>query len=365
MNFRIDRTTFLNELYYLQGAVSPKQVIPILSHLLIKTCAGRIVMRASDLDITITTECEAAVREEGSICLPARKLIEIARSLAQGEIEIKTNDLCQATITSNGSRFKLRGVAAENFPDLQEYSGAYAEMPANIFSRFIPRIVHAVGQEGSRYALNGAKLEISDERIRLVATDGHRLALIEREEKFTESLDMIIPKKTLTELAKLCASGDEILQIGKADNHIHFQCGKREIVSCLLAGQYPDYSAVLPKENHNRFTVEREMISPAIKRVALMADDKQHAIKLEIGEGEMQVSSQSADIGEAGETVAIDYQGEKITTGFNATYLNDFFNAVEEDEILFEFKTGNTQTQLSVTTAYQDCCLAVVMPMRL
>lgn len=365
MNFRIDRTTFLNELYYLQGAVSPKQVIPILSHLLIKTGAGRIVMRASDLDITITTECEAAVREEGSICLPARKLIEIARSLAQGEIEIKTNDLCQATITSNGSRFKLRGVEAENFPDLQEYSGKCAEVPANIFSRFIPRVVHAVGQEGSRYALNGAKLEISDERIRLVATDGHRLALIEREEKFTESLDVIIPKKTLTELAKLCASGDEMLQIGKADNHIHFQCGKRQIVSCLLAGQYPDYSAVLPKENHNRFTVGREMISPAIKRVALMADDKQHAIKLEIGEGEMQVSSQSADIGEAGETVAIDYQGEKITTGFNATYLNDFFNAVEEDEILFEFKTGNTQTQLSVTTAYHDCCLAVVMPMRL
>lgn len=365
MNFRIDRTAFLNELYYLQGVVSSKQLIPVLSYLLVETQADGIVIRASDLDIMITTECKAVVREEGSICLPARKLMEIVKSLAQGEIEIKTNDLCQATITSNGPRFTLRGVEAENFPSLQEYAGEYAEVPADIFSRFIPRVIHAVGQEGARYALNGAKLEISDERIRLVATDGHRLALVEREEKFTGSLDVIIPKKTLTELAKLCAAAVGVLKIGKADNHIHFQCGKREIISCLLTGQYPDYSTVLPKENHNRFMIGRELISPAIKRVALMADEKQHAIKLEIGEGELQVSSQSGEVGEAGETVTIDYRGEKITTGFNATYLNDFFNAIEEDEILFEFKNGEMQTQLSVTTAYQDCCLAVVMPMRL
>ncbi|MGE0128943.1 MAG: DNA polymerase III subunit beta [Blastocatellales bacterium] len=365
MNFRIDRTTFLSELYYLQGVAGSKQVIPILSCLLIEISANRITLRASDLDLTITTECEATVREEGSICLPARKLMEIVKSLAQGEIEIKTNDLCQATITSNGSRFKLHGVEAESFPDFQEFTGDYAEVPADIFSRFIPRIIHAVGQEASRYALNGAKLEISDERIRMVATDGHRLALIEREEKFAESLDVIIPKKTLSELAKLCAAGGEMLRIGKTDNHIHFHCGKREIVSRMLVGQYPDYAAVLPKENHNRFTIGRDLILPTVKRVALMADDKHHAIKLEIADGEMQVSSQSADIGEAGETVAIDYQGEKITTGFNANYLNDFFNAIEEDEILFEFKTGETQTQFSVATAHQDRCLAVVMPMRL
>lgn len=364
MNFKIDRTLFLSELYYLQGVASSKQVIPVLSHLLIETGADRITLRATDLDITITTECEADVRAEGLICLPAKKLIEIIKSLAQGEIEIKTNDLCQATITSNGSRFKLRGVQAEHFPSSQEYSGEYAEISADIFSRFIPRVIHAVGQDESRYALNGAKLEMTDERIRMVATDGHRLALIEREEKFAESLDVVLPKKTLTELAKLCAASNDLLRIGRADNHIHFRCGKRQIVSCLLAGQYPDYSAVLPKENHNRFTVGRDLISPAVKRVALMADNRQHAIRLEIGAGELQISSQFADIGEAGESVPVDYQGEQITTGFNATYLNDFFNAVEEDEILFEFKTGEMQAQISVTTAYHDSCLAVVMPMR-
>lgn len=364
MNIKIDRNLFLSELYYLQGVAAVKQVIPILSCLLIETGPDRITMRATDLDLTITTECEADVRESGSICLPARKLMEIVKSLPQAGIEIKANDLYQATITCTPSRFRLNGLGADNFPELQEYSGEFAEVPADIFSRFIPRVIHAVGQEGSRYTLNGAKLEISGERIRMVATDGHRLALVEHEGQFSESLDVIVPKKTLSELAKLCADGEETMQIGKTNNHIHFKLGKREIVSRLLAGIYPDYSAVLPTENHNRFTIGRDLIFPAVKRVALMADDKQHAIKLEIGEGELQISSQTSEIGEAGETVPVDYAGEKITAGFNAAYLNDFFNAVEEDDILFEFKSGETQTQLSTTTAFLDRCLAVVMPMR-
>jgi DNA polymerase-3 subunit beta len=156
-----------------------------------------------------------------------------------------------------------------------------------------------------------------------------------------------------------------MLQIGKADNHIHFKLGKREIVSCLLSGQYPDYDKVIPTQNHNRFTVRRDLISPAIKRVALMADDRHHAIKLEIGDCQMSVSSQTAEIGEAGETIVIGYEGEEITAGFNATYLNDFLNAIEEDEILFEFKTGDTQTLMSVTTNYSDRAIGVIMPMLL
>ncbi len=365
MHFKIDRTAFLNELNTLQGVAGAKQVIPILSTLLIETQADRIAMRATDLDLTITTGCGASVREDGAICLPARKLMEIVKSLSHGEIEIKTNDLHQATITSNGSRFKLKGVEAGDFPEPKEFSGEFAEVPADVFSRFIPRVIHAVGQEASRYSLNGAKLEISDGRIRMVATDGHRLALVEREGQFNADVDVILPKRALTELAKLCATSDGMLQIGKADNHIHFKLGKREIVSCLLSGQYPDYGKVIPTQNHNRFTVRRDLISPAIKRVALMADDRHHAIKLEIGDCQMSVSSQTAEIGEAGETIVIGYDGDPITAGFNATYLNDFLNAIEEDEILFEFKTGDTQTLMSVTTEYSDRASAVIMPIRL
>ncbi|MGH9838173.1 MAG: DNA polymerase III subunit beta [Blastocatellia bacterium] len=219
MHFKIDRTAFLNELYHLQGVAGAKQVIPILSHLLIETCADGITMRATDLDLTISTECEAIVRGAGSVCLPARKLMEIVKSLAHGEVEIKANDLCQASITSNGSRFKLNGVEAKGFPERKEFQGEYAEISADLFSRFIPRVIHAVGNDESRYALNGAKLEITGERIRMVATDGHRLALVEHDGQFNAVLNAIVPKKALAELAKLCAGFDGLMRIGRTDNH--------------------------------------------------------------------------------------------------------------------------------------------------
>jgi DNA polymerase-3 subunit beta len=249
IHFKIDRTAFLNELNHLPGVAGAKQVIPILSHVLVETRADRITLRATDLDLTITTGCEARVREDGSICLPARKLAEIVKSLAHGEVEIKANGLNQATITSNGSRFKLNGVAAEGFPEPKDPPSEFTEVPAGIFSRFIPRILHAVGNDESRYSLNGAKLELGSERIRMVATDGHRLALIERDAQFSAEFNVLVPRKTLAELAKLCASFDGLMQIGKSDNHLHFKLGKREVVSCLLCGQYPDYANVLPKDN--------------------------------------------------------------------------------------------------------------------
>jgi DNA polymerase III subunit beta len=366
MNIKVDRNLLLSELHYLQGVAGTKPIIPALSHLLIETASSRITMRATDLDLMITTECEAGVREPGSICLPARKLMEIVKSAPQAEIEIKANDLYQATINCAPSRFKMNGLSAHDFPESQEYSGPFAEIPAEIFSRFIPRVIHAAGQEGSRYALNGAKLEISNERIRMVATDGHRLALIEHEGSFSGGLDVILPKRAVIELGKLCAGSDEMLRIGKADYHIHFHLGKRRIVSRLLTGIYPDYSAVLPKENFNRFTVGRGMITPAIKRVSLMAEDRSRAVKMEIGEGEMRISSVCCGIGEAGETIPIAYDGNRITAGFNATYLNDFFHATEgEEEVLFEFKDGKTQAQINVHTADDDRFVEIVMPLLL
>jgi DNA polymerase III subunit beta len=166
-------------------------------------------------------------------------------------------------------------------------------------------------------------------------------------------------------LAKLCSAGDETLLVGKDDNHIRFKLGKREIVSCMLAGRYPDYSAVLPKEDLNSLTLDRDIVSPAIKRVALMADGRSRAVKLEIRKGRMNISSQSADFGEAGETIPIDYLGKKIVVGFNATYLSDVFNSFDEDELLFEIKNGETPAQFTSSTSNEDRCLAVVMPMRL
>jgi DNA polymerase-3 subunit beta len=198
----------------------------------------------------------------------------------------------------------------------------------------------------------------------MVATDGHRLAIIERKGEFGEPIDVIIQRKALTELAKLCAAGDEILQIGTTDNKIHFKLGARRMTSRLLTGDYPNYSAILPKENHRRFTVGREPVLSAIKRAAIMVGERQRAIKIEIGNGEMRISSESSENGEAIETVPIDYSGEAITAGFNSVYLSDFLTSTNEEELSFEFKDGHSPAQLRYSPSSQDRHLGVVMPMR-
>jgi DNA polymerase III subunit beta len=365
MNIKVDRYLLLSELYYLQCVADRKQSIPILSHILIDARPGKILMRATDLDLTIATECEADVREGGSISLPARKLMEIMKLLPQDELEIKADSSCHAAITCNRSKFKLMGTNADHFPGLQQFSGEFTGIPAEIFSRFIPCVIYAVGQECSNYVLNGVKLEISEDRIRMVATDGYRLALVEREGRFNKAVEVILPRKTLVELLKICAASDEMLLLGKDDNHIRFKIGKRELVSCMLAGHYPDYSAVLPKDNINRLTVNRGTISSAIKRVALIADKRSRAVKLEIGAGKIGISSQSAEHGEAGETISIDYQRSSITVSFNWNYLYDIFNALDEDELLFEVKNGESPAQFTINTPDQDRCLAVIMPLRI
>lgn len=366
MQITIDRSQLLTELKHMEGVAPAKHITHALSHVLIEAMFGIISMRATDLNLTMTIETQADIRKPGAICLPLRKLTEIVKSLPKGEIDIKTDDDSQATISCNSSRFKLKGLNTDGFPQPKSYSGQFAEIPGHIFSRFIPRIIHAAGQESSRYPLDGAKLEITSGRIRMVATDGHRLALIEQEGRFDAEVDVIVPKKALAELEKICAYGDGPLRIGKSDNHIHFELGKRRISTSLLTGQYPDYSLVLPKQNHNRFRVGRNDISLAIRRVALMADDRTHTIKMEVGAGVINITSLSHEAGEAGETVPIDYQGEPITAGFNATYLDDFFNAIDEDEVLLEFESGEKPAQLSgVNSAHNDRCFAVIMPVRM
>ncbi len=364
MHIRVDRSQIWTELNYLQGVAPTKQIATGLSHVLIEAMFGKIRLRATDLDLTITAECQADILKHGSICVPVRKLTDVIRSLPKAEIDIKTDDKFQATITCNSSRFKLNGMNPSDFPEPETYSGLFAEIPAEVFSYFIHHVIQAAGRQESRYALNCAKLEISKGHIRMVATDGHRLAMIEREGEFNEPIEALIPRKTLTELAKLCASSDEALQIGKTDNKIHFKLGAREMVSQLAAGVYPDYTKVLPKENHNRFTVERNPTLAAIRRVALAADEHLPVIKLEIRNGEMRISSNSREMWEAGETIPINYSGEAITTGFNATYLSDFFSAANKEELSFEFKDGYSPAQLRCKPSSQCDWIGVVMPIR-
>jgi DNA polymerase III subunit beta len=366
MHFIVGKTAFLKELNMLQGVVEKKSTIPVLSNLLLEASDGNLWIKGTDLDVSISTRCEAEIKQEGAICVQAKKLFEIVRSLPEADVDIKLGANDQLSLVCERSRFKMPGLSKDNFPEIKIFDSVYWTIPSDLIRTFISRTIFAITTEESRYALNGAKMELSGKGIRMVATDGHRLSFIERQSDFGDAkLDVLIPKKTLAELARLCGETNDAVEIGSGDNHLFFKVGKRLLVSRTLTGQFPNYELVLPKENNNRITVENSRVSSAIKRVALMADDRSHAIKFDINDGQINITSQSSELGEAGESLPVDYAGPSIAAGFNAQYLLDFFSVIQDGDIIFEFKDGNSQAQLKSNNDPEYDLRYIIMPMRL
>ncbi len=366
MHFIVNKGSFLKELNLIQGVVEKKSTIPILSNLLIETADGECTIKGTDLDVSVSTRCEAEIKQKGAICIPAKKLYEIVRSLPEAEIEIKRGENDQVSLVCERSRFKLIGVGKDSFPEIREFGGPYVPIPSDLIRTFIARTIFAITNEESRYALNGARFELSPQAVRMVATDGHRLAFIEKKlESGADKLEVLIPKKTLAELAKLSAETGDSIEFGHDENHLFFKMGRRMLVSRTLSGQFPNYEMVLPKENSNRVAVESARMASSIRRVALMADERSHAIKVDLGDNQINITSQSAEAGEAGDILSVDYAGPAITAGYNAQYLLDFFNVIQEGEIFVEYKDGNSQTQFRSKDDLEYDYKYIVMPMRL
>jgi DNA polymerase III subunit beta len=367
MHCIVSKSVFLKELNLIQGVVERKNTIPILSNLLLETTNGGLIIKGTDLDVSITTSCEAEIKKMGAICVSAKKLFEIIRSLPEAEIELKCNDQNQVLLTCERSKFKLIGLDKENFPEVHIYAGAFVALPAPLLSTFITRTVFAITNEESRYALNGAKFEMSDTSVRMVATDGHRLSFIEKVDKFYDGdkVDVLVPRKTLSELAKLSTEANGLVEFGQDDNHLYFKVNKRLLSSRTLSGQFPNYELVLPKDKRIPVVFDCTRLSAAIRRVALMADEKSHSVKFELTDGQVRITSQAADIGESEDILVVDYNGPAITIGFNAQYLLDFFNVIQEGDVIFDLKDGNSQVQLRSGLETEHDFRYIVMPMRL
>lgn len=367
MNISIGKSAFLKELNLIQGIVERKNTIPILSHLLIEAADNQIVIRATDLDVSITTQCEANVKKPGAVCVQAKKLFEIVRSLPEADIEIVSNEQDQVTIACERSKFKMVGLGKDNFPPINDFSGSFISLPASLVSSFISHTVFAITNEESRYALNGAKFELSNEGVRMIATDGHRLSFIEKRDKFYEGekIDALIPRKTTAELAKLCANASGVIYFGKDDNHLYFKVDDRRLTSRILSGQFPNYELVLPKDKRMPIAFNNQRLYGSIKRVALMADEKSHSVKFELSVGQVRISSQAADVGESEDILSVDYDGPSITIGFNAQYLLDFFGVCQDGDVILEFKDANSQVQVRSVLESEYDFRYIVMPMRL
>lgn len=366
MHFVISKSSFLKELTLVQSVVERKNTIPILSNLLLETINKGIIIRGTNLDVSITTSCEAEVKKIGAICIQAKKLFEIIRSLPEAEVELKCNDQDQVLLTCERSKFKLIGLKKENFPEVNVFTGPFITLPASLLNTFINRTIFAITNEESRYALNGAKFELSNKGVRMVATDGHRLSFIEKVDKFYngDKVDVMIPRKTLNELAKLSSEASDVLEFGRDENHLYFKVDKRLLSSRMVSGQFPNYELVLPKDKRTPVVFENARLSSAIRRVALMADEKSHSVKFELTDGQMRITSQAADLGESEEILPVDYNGATTTIGFNAQYLLDFLGVVQEGDVIFDLKDGNSQVQLRRLETEYDFRY-IVMPMRL
>ncbi|MEZ5426752.1 MAG: DNA polymerase III subunit beta [Pyrinomonadaceae bacterium] len=394
MEFVIKQSALKEELGFVQGIVEKKSTIPVLSNILIESVgesAIRIV--GTDLDVTIRCEATAEIKEEGAMCLQARKLFDIVRLLEDADVHFKKEENEWVKLNCGKSNFRLAGVSRDQFPDVPSFKSAPMKISAEVFNHFIHNTSFAITNEQSRFTLSGAKFMIENGTARMVTTDGHRLAFIQKnlgENAPSESIDSLIPKKALTELTKISRDSDGEISFGEDENHIYFEVDGRLLITRKLSGTFPNYEMVIPKDNDKTAIFDAEEMKNAIRRVALMADERTRSVRLTIKPGEVEIGAQSSEEGEAREKVSAEYEGEEIEVGFNSQYLQDFLNIItasttesEEVEkeidgetvrvkegagrlrIAFEFKDGNAQTQMNIAGDTNYDYKYIVMPLRI
>jgi DNA polymerase-3 subunit beta len=371
MEFSISKNALQKELGFVQGIVEKKNTIPALSNILIESIGENTIrIIGTDLDVTIRCETEAEdIKVSGAICVQARKLFDILRLLPDASVNFRKEENDWVTVKCENFRSKIAGLPRESFPEVPTSKSAPIRFPAEVFKSFIDRTIFAITQEESRYTLSGAKFILDKSGAKMVTTDGHRLAYIARQDLGKnapdQSLDALIPRKTLAELTKLTTSYEGEIGFGADENHIYFEVGPRLLISRMLSGQFPNYEMVMPKGNDKSVIFDSIQLNQAIRRVALMADDRSHAIRFRLVQNQLQISSQNAEEGEARETVTTEYAGAETEIGFNAQYLQDFLNVVGDGQIAFEFKDGNSQAQLRPAADADYDYKYVVMPMRI
>jgi len=370
MEFSVTKSALLNELNTTQGVVERKTTIPILSNLLVEAQGSRLTVTATDLELSIRTSCEAKIKKEGAGTIPAKKLLELVRLLPEGEIKVKLLDNHWVEIVSDRKKYKLVGMAKENFPALPAMPHTLVKVPAAILESLIAKTKFAISMEESRYTLNGGLLILRPDTLAMVATDGHRLALAETDHKLAElngEVKVLIPKKAMDEVEKLssAASSDALIDFAKDESHLFFQVGHRLLISRILTGQFPNYEAVLPRDNNKHVVIERAELTDAVRRVSQLADQRSHAVKFSISNEGVEISASSPEYGEAKESIDKEYKGDPIAIGFNSSYMLDFLSAAADGPISIELKDEQSAGQLRPLADESYRYRYVIMPMRI
>ncbi|HEX7285262.1 MAG TPA: DNA polymerase III subunit beta [Candidatus Angelobacter sp.] len=372
MEISVSKSDLLRELTATQGVVERKTTIPILSNFLFEASGDKLSITATDLDLSLRTACPAKVKKEGSCTVPARKLYDYVKLLGDGDIGIKLLENHWVQIRSGRSLTKMVGMARANFPALPQFPAESAiQLPAQVLRNLIAKTIFAISNEESRYTLNGALMVLKPEAIIMVATDGHRLAHIEHtNSKISVSgeLKVLVPKKAMAELSVLLNSTEvDTVDFARDESTLFFRVGGRLLTSRQLTGQFPNYEAVLPRDNNKAVAVHCDELSAAIQRVAQFADERSNAIRFRVEKGELKISSSNTETGESEDSMETAYNGDPMVIGFNSQYLLEFLKVVGAGDVRFEFKDAQSAGQLRPDEAPDSeyKYRYIVMPMRI
>ncbi|MBM3789226.1 MAG: DNA polymerase III subunit beta [Acidobacteria bacterium] len=369
MEFTVKRNDLLGELNLVQGVIEKRSTIPILANILLEAGEGRLDITATDLDVSIWCGCTAEVAASGASTVAARRFFDIIRLLPEdSDVRCKVLDNDWMLVTSGKSEYKVVGLPRENFPSVSECAGETTTIPGNLLRAMIQRVVFAITtEEESRYSLNGALLMLLPGEVRMVATDGHRLAVasgavagvtVDREVR------ALVPRKTVLELQRLLGDQELMVEYGRDENHLYFMVSGKRLVSRMLAGQFPNYEMVVPRENDKKVAIGTRMLSEAIRRAAVMADEKLKAVRMSIARGQAEITASSADAGEARETIDVEYDGADVDIGFNPQYLLEFLNVCGSESVWIELRDNETQGLLKPDVDTPVQYQYVVMPMK-
>ena len=370
MELVVQKNALLRELQLFQGIVERKNTIPILANVLMEAKGDEIKLLATDLEVGLRSKCQATVSKGGTLTLPAKKLYEIVKALPETEVRIE-EDKNGVKVAADRFDSRMQTQPPQDFPAVPEASGSgSAALPASAIRAMVSKTQFAITGEDTRFFLNGALFILGPESMSLVATDGHRLAHVSvvrakgSGKGPKDEVRAILPRKTLWELGKLLAEGDGDLRYERGENHLFFQVGDRMLISRMIDGQFPAFERVIPKGNNCRIEFERERLTNAVRRVALLSNERSRAVKFAVENGKVEVTSSSPEFGEAHEVIPVEYTDGAMQICFNAQYVLDFLNVVETDQVVLELKDETSQAVMKPLGSAGYGYPYVIMPMR-
>ncbi len=368
MKFTITREKLHEGLGAVAASVPTKTTLPVLSNILVEASKDGLKLSGTDLDISVNTTIPASVDQEGATTLPARKLVEIVKELPNAAIRVTSSGEQRVQIECGKSKFKLLGLARDEFPAFPtvKFEGGW-KVAAKDLQKLIGHVAFAASTEESRPILNGVLWELRPDRMRMVATNGHRLA---RMDVPTSGMgggqaDLIIPPKALEQIRRLFG-GDEEIEIGRSDNHLGFRSTTTQVYTRLIEGPYPNYEQVIPRENDKSLTADKSALAAALRRMSIVASDQTHRIRMAFTNGACKLSVQTPDLGEAQEELAVAYEGDSLEIGFNAAYLLEVLKFMPTDEVRMTFKAPERAATCE-PVGWDDPAsyMTLVMPLRL